>query len=93
MEKQIATKIWLRKKLHNIENYHQYTIDYQGKYRYLDQVEESKVQLAIAMSLEPSEEEINFLESDVTKGTELEVILMELKDITIRYNSVKKGEE
>ena len=76
MEKQIVTKICLKKKkLHNIENYHQSTIEYLGEYRYLDQYK------------------INSLESEVSKSTEIEVILMELKDITIRYTKAQKEEK
>ena len=50
-----------------------------------------KEEYAIALSLEPTMEEINNLPSDNKKGTELEMILMELKDLTINFT--KKEEK
>ena len=61
-----------------------------GKSKYIDQVEEAKLMLALAMFVEPTFKEINSLESEVTKSTELEIILLELKDITIRYTKAQK---
>ena len=48
-------------------------------------VEKIKEDYAIALSVEPTMEEINDLPSDNRKGTELEMILMELKDLTINF--------
>ena len=61
-----------------------------GLCEYLLKLEESKVNLAIAMFLEPTMETINKMESTVRKGTGLEVILMKLKYITTRYNKARK---
>ena len=47
--------------------------------------EKIKEEYAIALSLEPTMEEINDLPSDNKKGTELEMILMELNDLTINF--------
>ena len=69
MEFLICTKIDLRKKLDTTENYHPTTINNIGKLRYIDQLEEAKLMLALAMSVEPTFEEINSQESEVYKGT------------------------
>ena len=90
MEFLICTKIDLRKKLQTIENYHPTTIRGLGQLKYIHLLEEAKLMLALALSVEPTFEEINSLESEVSKGTELEIILMELKDITIRYITAQK---
>ena len=62
-------------------------------YYYEPWVEKVKEDYAIALSVEPTMEEINDLPSDNRKGTELEMILMELKDLTITFtkNETKKG--
>ena len=86
----ISTKIDLREKLVTLENYDHTTVNYLGKSKYIDQVEEAKLKIALAMSVEPTFEGINSLESEVTKGTELEIILLELKDITIKYTKAQK---
>ena len=53
---------------------------------YLDELNKAKEDLAIATSLEPTAEEINSMESGCEKkSTELEMILMELKQLTTRY--------
>ena len=44
---------------------------------------------SIAMSTEPTPEAIKNLESEVSNGTKLEVVLMEMHAITMRY--VKEG--
>ena len=90
MEFLICAKIDLRKKLREIENYHPTTIKGLGQIKYTNILEEAKLMLALALSVEPTFEDINSLESEVSKGTELEVILMELKDITIRYLTAQK---
>ena len=45
-----------------------------------------RIPRVIALSFEPTMEEINNLPSDCKKGTDLEMILMELKNLTIRFN-------
>ena len=50
-----------------------------------EQFEQAKEQYAIALSLEPTMEDINNLPSEVNKGTELETVLMQLKVLTLEY--------
>ena len=63
-----------------------------GTCDYLNENEKSKEELAIAMPFEPTIDTIHELEFNVRKGTELEIILMDLKYITTKYNKerVKK---
>ena len=53
-------------------------------------VEKVKEDYAIALSIEPTMEEINNLPSDNKKGIELEMILMELKDLTINFTKKRQ---
>jgi hypothetical protein len=46
-------------------------------------LEDTKEQYVIALSLDPTMEEINNLPSEVDKGTELETVLMQLKVLTM----------
>ena len=61
---------------------------------YLAMLEEAKEQYALALSLEPTVEDIIYLPSEVKHGTELEVILMKLKVFTMEYlkkkNTIRK---
>ena len=60
-----------------------------------EKLEEAKEQYAIALSLEPTTEEINSLPSEVGKGTVLETILLQLRTLTLEYckkkNKIKKA--
>ena len=57
---------------------------------YQARIQEAQEQYAIALSLEPSVEEISNLPTEVKKGTELEIVLMKLKVFTLEYLK-KKG--
>ena len=52
---------------------------------------EAMEKYVIALSLEPTMEEINNLPAEVRKGTELETVLMQFKNLTTRY--VKKQKD
>merc|ERR1712059_200771 len=53
---------------------------------YLDEINKANEDLAIATSLEPTAEEINLMETNCEKkSTALEMILMELKQLTTKY--------
>ena len=59
---------------------------------YLDEINKAKEDLAITVSLEPTAEEINSMESSCEKkSTELEMILMELKQLTTKYSKNLKS--
>ena len=60
------------------------TEEYQAKLQYAQE------QYAIALSLEPTVEEISNLPAEVKRGTELEIVLMKLKVFTLEYLK-KKG--
>ena len=52
-------------------------------------------QYAIALPVEPTMEELNTLPAEVRKGTKLEIVLIQLKDLTTIYvkkqNDIRKG--
>ena len=52
---------------------------------YFAKLHEAQEKYALALSLEPTVEEISYLISEVKKGTELEVVLMNLKVFTLEY--------
>ena len=57
-----------------------------GISNYLKELDKAREDLAILMSLEPTAEDINKMESSCEKkSTEIEMILMELKLLTTRY--------
>ena len=55
---------------------------------YQARLQEAQEQYAIALSLEPTVEEISHLPTEVKKGTELEIVLMKLKVFTL--NTLRK---
>ena len=59
-----------------------------------EELEKAKEKYALALSLEPTNEEINNLPSEVSKGTVLETILMQLRVLKLEYckkkNKIKK---
>ena len=56
-----------------------------GNKKHKEQAFHDNLKYAIALSLEPTMDDINNMESNVRKGTELEMVLMELKQLTTRY--------
>ena len=62
-----------------------------GINEYLKQTETNKEKYAIALSLEPTAEEINEIPHELEKkSTELEITLMDLKVMTQKYTQGKK---
>ena len=63
-----------------------------GINNYLKEINKAKEDLAISMSLEPTAEDINKMESSCEKKSmELEMILMELKLLTTKYAKEQKN--
>ena len=63
-----------------------------GVNTYLEELNMAKEDLAISMSLEPTAEDINKMESSCEKkSTELEMILMDLKLLTTKYAKETKN--
>ena len=58
---------------------------------YLNDLEITRNKLMIAMMTEPTSLAISELEPNVSHGSELEVVLMEMKAITTIYNQVEKN--
>ena len=52
---------------------------------YQARIQDAQEQYAIALSLEPTVEEISYLPTEVKKGTELGIVLMKLKVFTLEY--------
>ena len=60
--------------------------DEQGKLdNYQAQLEAARDRFDIALTVEPTAEEISNLENDVSDATVIEVILMEMRTITSKY--------
>ena len=76
------------------ENYYNLLNNEEQTEEYLAILNDAKEQYALALSLEPTVEEISYLPSEVQKGTELEVVLMKLKVFTLEYlkkkNKIRK---